>query len=68
MLSEVVYANNTAIQESTKYSPFEAIFGRKAKLPVEFNSKDHYFPIRLVREYKEASEDSVTEMQTKRGA
>ena len=68
MLSEVVYAYNTAIQESTKYSPFEAIFGRKAKLPVEFNFKDHYFPERLVREYEEASEDSVTEMQTKRGA
>ena len=43
MLSEVVYAYNTAIQESTKYSSFEAIFGRKAKLPVEFNSKDHFF-------------------------
>ena len=67
-LSKVVYAYNTTIQESTQYSPFEAVFGRKAILPFEFNSKDHYFPERLVREYEEASEDSVTEMQTKRGA
>ena len=60
MLSEVVYAYNTAIQESTKYSPFEATFGRKAKLSVDFNSKEHYSPERLVREYEEASEDSLT--------
>ena len=66
MLSEVVYAYNTAIQESTKYSPFEAMFGRKAKLPVDFNSKEHYSPEKLVREYEEASEDLLTEIQTKR--
>ena len=44
MLSEVFNASNTAILESTKYSPFKAMFGRKAKLPVDFNSKDHYSP------------------------
>ena len=43
------------------------LFGRKAKLPVDINSKDHYSPERLVRGYDEASEDSVTKMQTKRG-
>uniref|UniRef100_A0A1X7VLE3 Integrase catalytic domain-containing protein n=1 Tax=Amphimedon queenslandica TaxID=400682 RepID=A0A1X7VLE3_AMPQE len=36
-LSEVVYAYNTAIQEPTKYSPFEVMLGRKAKLPIDFN-------------------------------
>ena len=44
MLSEVVNASNTAIQESNNYSPFKAMFGRKAKLPVDFNCKDHYSP------------------------
>ena len=35
-LQEVVYAYNTAVQESTKHTPFEAMFGRVARLPVDF--------------------------------
>ena len=39
---EVVYAYNTAVQESTKYTPFEAMFGHMAKLPVDLNlALDH---------------------------
>lgn len=65
-LSEVVYAYNTAIQESTKYSPFEVMFGRKAKLPIDFNYRQHYSPERLVQEYEDASVESITEVQTRR--
>lgn len=36
-LVEVVYSYNTAVQESTRHSPFEVMFGRKANLPIDFN-------------------------------
>ena len=34
-LSEVVY--NTAVQESTNYTPFQVMYGRVARLPVNIN-------------------------------
>jgi len=37
-LDEIVYSYNTAVQESTKVSPFEAMFGRIAHLPIDFNA------------------------------
>ena len=43
-LGEVVYAYNTAVQESTKHTPFEVMFGRMARLPVDFNAASHYDP------------------------
>lgn len=36
-LAEVVYSYNTAVQESTRHSPFEVMFGRKGNLPIDFN-------------------------------
>lgn len=41
-LDACIFAYNTAKQESTLYSPFELMFGRKAVLPidVDFESKD----------------------------
>ncbi len=38
-LSEIVYAYNTAVHDSTKHSPFESTFGRKPRLPIEFNRR-----------------------------
>lgn len=35
-LAEVVYAYNIVFQESTKCTPFEAMFAHQAKLPVDF--------------------------------
>ena len=40
MIEENVFAINTAVYESTKYSPFEVMYGRKAKIPVQIKSND----------------------------
>ena len=32
-LDECVFAYNTAVHESSKYTPFELMFGRKAVIP-----------------------------------
>ena len=41
-LGEVVFAYNTAMQESSKHTPFEVMFGRIARLPVDINAASHY--------------------------
>ena len=48
---EVVYAYNTAVQESTKYTPFEAMFGHMAKLPVDLNLALDYDPNEKLLQY-----------------
>ena len=37
-LDTCVYAYNTSIHESTKFSPFELMFGRKAVLPISIDT------------------------------
>ena len=34
-LSFVTYAYNTSIHETTKYIPFELVYGRQARLPID---------------------------------
>ena len=59
-LQEVIYAYNTAVQESTKYTPFEAMFGRVARLPVDFNAASNYNPDDKIQEFVQAeSHDSL---------
>ena len=60
-LGEVVYAYNTAVQESTKHTPFEAMFGRMAHLPVDFNSSNHYDPDAVLEEC--CTSDKVDEIE-----
>ena len=61
-LAEVVYAYNTAVQESTKHTPFEAMFGRMARLPVDFNSAKQYDPDAALEEYCERKEGNELEL------
>ena len=43
-LKEIIYAYNTAVQESSRHTPFEAMFGRIARLPIDYNAMDSYDP------------------------
>ena len=50
-LPEIVYGYNTAVQESSRHTPFEAMFGRQAKLPVDFNAEEDYDPDRKLEQH-----------------
>ena len=51
-LDSCVFAYNTSQQESTLYSPFEVMFGRLARLPIEADT-DNEEPSRLLDAYLE---------------
>lgn len=57
-LQTCVFAYNTAKHESTHYTPFELMFGRKAILPVDldFDSKDGKT---ILNEYQNSSSGKV---------
>ena len=65
-LQEVVYAYNTAVQESTKHTPFEAMFGRVVRLPVDFNVATFYDADAKVKIFQDAQEQDSFEHGTKR--
>lgn len=65
-LPEVVYAYNTAVQESTKHTPFEAMFGRVGRLPVDFNATSNYDADAKLEAYMEAEDECSFERAAKR--
>ena len=56
-LDACTFAYNTSRQESTKYSPFELMFGRKLVLPVELDVADES-PKTLLSDFNTRSECS----------
>ena len=65
-LKETVYTYNTAIQDSSKHTPFEAMFGRTAKLPVDFNVMGDYNVTQQLQEYFDSDEPDHGERAAKR--
>ena len=63
---EVVYAYNTAVQESTKYTPFEAMFGHMAKLPVDINLGLDYNPDEKLLQYMNSEDSPDKEKETRK--
>ena len=51
-IGEVVFAYNTAVHESTKHTPFEVMFGRMAKLPIDFNMPEDISPEERVLDFE----------------
>ena len=64
-LPEVVHAYNTAVQESTKHTPFEAIFRRMARLPVNFNASNNFEVDAKLKEFMDAETDDSFERLAK---
>ena len=65
-LDACVYAYNTAIHESTLFSPFEIMFGRKAILPVEIEVAKEQ-PAQIVSEpEKDIDTEAVKHLSEKR--
>ena len=63
---EVVYSYNTAVQESTKHTPFESMFGRMAILPVDISAAGNYDPDDMIKQFDEAKEPDEEESKAKR--
>ena len=50
----VVIAFSSALLQSSRHTPYKVMFGRKAVLPVDFNSQQSYDPDEAMRVYNEA--------------
>ena len=61
-LDTCIFAYNTSAHESTKFSPFELMFGRKAVLPIDINmgSSD---PAAILEEFNHCQELSPSNVQ-----
>lgn len=59
-LDTCIFAYNTSVQESTKYCPFELMFGRKATLPIDLEFENR----NALEEMKTATEFDSSEVET----
>lgn len=67
-LQAAVHAYNTAVQESTKHTPFEAMFGRLPRLPVDLNHLEDHSPEEAIQELDAAPSPDAHEVIAKRQA
>ena len=65
-LPEVVHAYNTAVQESTKHTPFEAMFRRMTHLSVDFNASINFDADAKLKESMDAKTNDSLERAAKR--
>ena len=61
-LDTCVYAYNTSVQESTRFSPFEVMFGRKPTMPIDIDMATN-IPEDQLQKYLEAKELSQTRVE-----
>ena len=61
------YNNDTfPLQESTKHTPFEAMYGRMARLPVDIESEKNESPDMRLDTYQELADPDEEDIQEKR--
>ncbi len=63
--AEVVYSYNTAVQESSKHTPFEAMFGRVGRLPVDFSADKEFDADKKVHQFVTSDEPDEEERSAK---
>eukprot|EP00731_Ephydatia_muelleri_P025782 Em0017g865a len=61
-----VYAYNTSVHESTNFSPFEVMFGRKAILPIDINIDEKEPDMMLMNQEEPAIAEVVDVMSEQR--
>ena len=61
----IVYAYNTSIQDSTHYSPFQAMFGRIARLPIDINT-DKLIPESKLEKNMSADSPAIEQVENQR--
>ena len=54
------------MQESTKHTPFEVMYGRMARLPIDINSEKYESPDMRLAAYQELADPDEEEIQEKR--
>lgn len=65
-LDTSVFAYNTSVQESTHYSPFELMFGRKATLPIDLDMKKDTNDEETENQDLQETEEKITSMDVDR--
>jgi len=63
-LDTCTFAYNTSVQESTHFSPFEVMFGRKATLPIDINMSNQKAEQKLQKYQNSGGDLTTTEMES----
>ena len=65
-LGEVVYGYNTAVQDSTQHTPFEVMFGRVARLPIDINMSNQVDPEKKANDYQHYDSPKFSPRETEK--
>jgi hypothetical protein len=64
--NNIAMITHSPLQESTKHTPFEAMYGRIARLPVDINSEKYENPDIRLAAYQELADPNKEDIQEKR--